>query len=61
MHESLHYALAKAHRRGMRAVPAELQPYVESPRARESESLRNERGSRAREPEKRNQLNSLTP
>lgn len=32
MHRSLHYALAKARRRGLRAIPPELEPFVEKPR-----------------------------
>ena len=28
MHDSLHYAIAKARRRGLRQLPAELEPYL---------------------------------
>lgn len=31
MHESLHYAIAKAHRRGLKRLPAELTPFLEPP------------------------------
>jgi len=34
MHDSLHYALAKALRRGLRRIPPELRPFAEPPRAR---------------------------
>ncbi|MBA4027825.1 MAG: hypothetical protein C0475_01535 [Planctomyces sp.] len=33
-HASLHYAVAKALRRGIRSIPAELHPYIERPPAR---------------------------
>lgn len=31
MHQSLHYAIGKARRRGLRVLPAELLPFVEPP------------------------------
>jgi hypothetical protein len=31
VHRSLHYAIGKATRRGIRSLPAELEPYVEKP------------------------------
>jgi hypothetical protein len=29
MHKSLHYAVGKAKRRGIKSLPAELEPYVQ--------------------------------
>lgn len=34
VHRSLHYAIGKARRRGIKALPAELAPYLEKPPAR---------------------------
>ncbi len=34
MHESLHYAVAKAARRGLKQLPSELLPYLERPKTR---------------------------
>lgn len=34
MHESLHYAVAKAARRGLKHLPSELLPYLERPKPR---------------------------
>lgn len=46
MHDSLHYAVAKARRRGLKKLPVELVPYVE-PRRKPVQSGRGGRGGRA--------------